>query len=202
MPSSVLTLDTIAADEVAAVLADAFRDYPVMRFVLGRDGDYDARLARLIDLFVRARFARQGPVRGVRDDAGALIGLATITVPGEPELPAAFVDWRDLLWSELGLEARGRYDAFVTAARAFEPVEPHHHLNMLGVRRAYQGRGHSRALLEAVHELAGEDPASTGVLLTTEHEPNVRLYEYFGYRTIGHARVSDELETWVMFRKS
>ncbi len=190
-----------SADEAAAVLADAFRDYPVMRFVLGPSGDYRARLARLIGLFVRARFARGGPVLGLRDREGRLVGVAAMTRPAEPAASAAFADWRERLWEELGAAARARYEAFSAAARAFEPAPPHHHLNMIGVSRGWQGRGIARALLEAVHEVAASDPESAGVGLTTEHPPNVALYERFGYRVIGHARVAAELETWVMFRE-
>ena len=196
---SVAPLDESSADAAIGTLADAFRDYPVMRFVLGPDGEYAARLQRLIGLFVRARFARGGPVVGVRDGSG-LIGVATMTRPEEPHAPATFADWRERLWAELGHDARHRYDQFIAAAETFEPTMPHHHLNMIGVRRSHQGRGVSRALLAAVHELAGNDAGSAGVSLTTEHAPNVTLYEHFGYRVLGHARVSDVLETWVMFR--
>jgi hypothetical protein len=43
------------------------------------------------------------------------------------------------------------------------------------------------------------DPESAGVLLTTETPGNLPLYEHFGYRILGQARV-DELTTWTLFR--
>jgi hypothetical protein len=52
-----------------------------------------------------------------------------------------------------------------------------------------------------VHRLAGDDPTSSGVSLTTERAENVPLYEHFGYRVVGHTRVSAELETWGLFRQ-
>jgi hypothetical protein len=52
----------------------------------------------------------------------------------------------------------------------------------------------------AVHDLAQADSQSAGVTLTTESPQNVALYRHFGYRVLGHARVSDELETWTFFR--
>jgi hypothetical protein len=73
---------------------------------------------------------------------------------------------------------------------------------MIGVRRTHHGLGLSRTLLGAVHDLAGADAQSAGTSLTTERRENLALYEHFGYRVHGHARVAPELETWGMFRAS
>ena len=93
------------------------------------------------------------------------------------------------------------YDGFSTAAKRFAIWAPNHYLDMIGVRRSHQGRGLARILLEAVHEHAAADERSTGVSLTTEQPANVQLYEHFGYRLRGHARVDDGLETWTLFRE-
>lgn len=59
-------LSATDAPEVVAVLAEAFRDYPVMRFVLGvgdngDDADHDARLRTLIGFFmIGVRGAHRG----------------------------------------------------------------------------------------------------------------------------------------------
>jgi len=86
------------------------------------------------------------------------------------------------------------------AANFFAARPPHHHLNMIGVRRAQLHRGLARTLLEAIHAAAGADPESTGVSLTTERADNLKFYERFGYSVAGHARVDPELETWGLFR--
>jgi hypothetical protein len=44
------------------------------------------------------------------------------------------------------------------------------------------------------------DPRSSGVTLTTEKPENLPLYQRFGYRQTGHARVSAVLETWGFYR--
>ena len=90
--------------------------------------------------------------------------------------------------------------AATLAQNFFAGLEPHHHLNMIGVRRSHQGLGLSRQLLVAVHELGQANPASPGTSLTTERPVNVPLYEHFGYRVQGHTRVTSALETWGMFR--
>lgn len=188
--------------EVVEVLAEAFFDYPVMRWVLGADAPYPERLSRFITLFVRARAARGGPMLAVRDAGGRAIGVATVTRPIEPPLPDDVAEWREAEWRALGAETRERYGRFAVSSDPFEPAEPHHHLNMIGVRRTHRGTGAARALLEAVHALAAADPGSNGVSLTTEHPPNVTLYERFGYRVLGWTRIADELESWVLYRRN
>ena len=186
------------------MLADAFHDYPVMRFVLGPDAPgvspYGVRLHRLVQLFVSNRAYRNDPMLGVRDDSGALVAAAVMSLPASANPSPAFIALRESIWAELGAEARARYDLYVTNAQFFTAMPPHHHLNMIGVRRTQQRLGLARRLLEAVHALAAADPQSSGVSLTTERPENVALYEHFGYRVVGHVRVSAEAETWGLFR--
>jgi GNAT superfamily N-acetyltransferase len=186
-------------DSVIDVLADAFRDYPVMRYVLGPDGD-PRTLATLIRFFVRARVVRGDAVFGARDPNGALVGVATTTAPGDRPAPPEFEAERAAAWAALGADARARYEAFGAAVAGNHPAEPHLYLNMLGVRRAHAGRGTGRLLLDAVHAHSRGLADSRGVALSTENPSNVPLYEHVGYRQIGHVRVTPELETWGMWR--
>ena len=203
-----MTVTTLSFDqlvEIVSVLSDAFQDYPVMRYVLGPDvpgvgAPYKVRLHRLVQLFVSGRAYRDEPMMGVRDTSGALVAAAVMSLPKSSTPLPAFIALREAIWAELGAEPRSRYDAYVAAANFFAAMPPHHHLNMIGVRRAQQRNGLARELLEAVHQLAGDDAASAGVSLTTERFENVAFYERFGYKVVGHARVGPDLETWGMFR--
>jgi|KBSSwiStaDraftv2_1062776.scaffolds.fasta_scaffold07870_8 GNAT superfamily N-acetyltransferase len=197
---TVLMLSSDRMPDVVRVLSDAFYDYPVMRYVLGPEPPYDDRLRTLVGLFVSGRVFRNDPLLGVDDEDGDLVATATMTLPGDPSPPPALLAHREAVWAELGREARARYEAFSSAAQQFAISAPHHHLNMIGVCRGHQGKGLSRRLLDAVHALAGADPRSTGVSLSTEHPRNLSLYAHFGYRVEGHARVADTLETWTLFR--
>jgi ribosomal protein S18 acetylase RimI-like enzyme len=190
-----------SAPEAIAVLCDAFHDYPAMRFILGDEEDYDTRLRTLIGLFVMARLAKRGPVLGIRDEGGELLGVATLTARNEPAPPGSFGAWREQIWKQLGNEARLRYEMFSDLTPPFERNAPGFHLNMIGVRRSHHGRGLGRLLLDAVHVLSDGDPVSFGVTLNTEQPANVALYEKFGYRVMGRARISPELESWGMFRE-
>lgn len=186
--------------EVVSVLAESFFDYPVMRFVLGSEGDYRARLETLGTFFAMARMLRREVLLGVRR-SGGLAAAALVSRPTGDPAPAELDAIRERTWTELGQEARARYEAFGNATSAFGWPEAHVHLNMIGVRRSEQGRGLGRAVLEAVHDLSASDAASTGVTLTTEVETNVQLYEHFGYEHVGSANVASAFTTWGLYRR-
>ena len=196
-----------------SVLCDAFHDYPVMRFVIGPEGEqvdgrstaserlaaYDRRLTALVDFFAHARTSRGDPVLAVMEGRAA-VAVALVTPPGDGGQTPELVAHRERVWTELGSAARSRYEAFTAATRGFVVAGSHYHLNMLAVRRAHAGRGLARRLLDAVHGMSAQDPESCGVTLSTEDPSKVTLYEHFGYRRIGHVRVAAELETWGFFR--
>ena len=194
-------------DEAVDVFADAFADYPVMRFTVGNDDDVAARERRLVRLFVTRRVRRGGPLLGVRDRDGSLVAAAVLTLPVEPEPPPDLAQIAADAWRDLGDAARLRYDAYAAAASFFGALPPHHHLNMIGVRRAHAGTGLGRVLLDAVRTMAAEDSSSAGVSLTTENPRNVELYRHVGFEVIGHRVVGEyqrdgqatTLETWGMF---
>jgi GNAT superfamily N-acetyltransferase len=185
-------------DEAVDVLSDAFDDYPVMRFVVGDEPGYPRRLRALIGFFTAARLLSQDLVLGLEASDGALTGVANVTTPGARPASPALDARREALWRDLGGAARERYETLGRTWQTFTFDEPHYHLNMIGVRRAHQGQGLARLLLNAVHKRAA---GSHGVSLTTELAANVRLYQHVGYVIRHHQRVA-ELETWGLFRPS
>jgi len=186
-------------ESVTTLLCEAFADYPVMRFVLGPEGDYPTRLHGLIGLFVANRAVPNDPCFGIGDGT-ELAGVALCTPPNPAPASTAVQGIRARAWAALGEEARSRYDACVRVWSEVAISEPNLHLNMLGVRPRYQGRGLASPLMERVHALSRELPASRGVTLTTEDPRNVPLYRRFGYEVVGHRQVAPGLETWGFFR--
>jgi len=198
---NVITLGTAEMDEAVDVLCDAFGDYPVMRFVIGQVDDvYAARLRSLVAFFTAARFLNGDVVWGVRADDGELAAVANITPPGERPRSGELEVRRAALWRDLGEPSRERYESIGRIWQRFVLERPHYHLNMIGVRRSFQGQGVARLLLDALHEQSASAADSCGVSLSTEVPINVRLYEHFGYEVTGYARVSSDLETWSFFR--
>ncbi|HXT71434.1 MAG TPA: GNAT family N-acetyltransferase [Vicinamibacterales bacterium] len=185
--------------EILDVFCDAFSDYPVMKYVLGPGGNTHARLEKLIGYFVARRVRLGGPLFGLRDPGGTLLGVATVTVPIESEPPPDLLLTCDRTFESIGVECRARHENYAAAAALFGGLGPHHHLNMLGVRRIHHGRGLGRPLIEAVLDLARKHTSSTGVSLTTEVDDNVRLYEHFAFEVVGRAQVDGAFETRGLF---
>jgi GNAT superfamily N-acetyltransferase len=160
---------------------------------------YSRDLRTLISLFVMSRVLRRDLLLGIGQPV-SLDAAAIVSRPGGPPSPPALTEFRERVWHELGPEAQALYEAFGSAWAPFQVDEPHLHVNMIGVRRVAQGRGLARALLEHVHALSEEDPESRGVSLSTEDPANVSLYEYFGYRVIGHATLLGDVQAWGFYR--
>ena len=186
--------------EILDVFCDAFSDYPVMRYVLGPGGHSPPRLRQLVGYFVQRRVRLGGPMFGARAADGTLAGVATMTVPIESVAPPDLLAERDRVFAALGQDCRARHEDYAEAAKFFGSVGPHHHLNMLGVRRSRHGQGVGRLLLNAVSALADADPHSSGVSLTTETPENVKLYEHCGYHVVGDAHVANSFQTWGLFQ--
>lgn len=187
--------------EVAEVLWDAFYDYPVMRYVVGAHADYDFRLQKLIEFFVFRR-VRQGALLYAMERDGRLLAAAVLATPRETTAPPDVKDLATQLWAGIGDDARARMDDYAAATSGFTVSEPHHHLSMIGVRRAHHGEKLARPLLDRVKQTSMDDPSSHGVSLTTELAKNVRLYEHFGYAVHAHAAVSEAMETWGLFLRT
>jgi ribosomal protein S18 acetylase RimI-like enzyme len=186
--------------EIADVLCEAFYNYPVMKYVLGEKQDYDNRLRKLVKFFVSARALRKEPLLGIYNSENKLVAAATVTLPGEIPSPPELFKLRDKLWTELGSGEKARYENYGNIAFGLLPKEPHHHLNMIGVRNAYQGKGLARQLINKVEELVSEHPTSTGVSLNTEVESNVNFYLHLGFELVGQAEVYKGIQTWGFFK--
>ena len=48
--------------------------------------------------------------------------------------------------------------------------------------------------------MSRRDASSAGVSLSTEDPKKVQLYQHCGYEITRHERVSNDLETWILFR--
>jgi GNAT superfamily N-acetyltransferase len=185
-------------EAVIDVLCDGFADYPIMRYVLGREGEYTARLRTLIGFFASNRFLRNDAIIGVSVD-GELRGVALCSLPDRVS-PPEMDRLREGTWAALGPDARARYDRCVEVWTPLGVAEPNVHLNMIAVPPRHQGQGLGRTLLERVHALSLERDDSRGVTLTTEVESNVELYRHVGYQVVGRGTIAPGLVTWGMYR--
>jgi ribosomal protein S18 acetylase RimI-like enzyme len=198
MITTALIAGQARADEVIGVLCDGFADYSIMRYVLGEEGDYPARLRTLIGFFAGNRFLRNDAIIGASVD-GELRGVALCSLPDRVS-PPEMDQLRERTWAALGPAARARYDRCVEVWTPLGVAVPNVHLNMIAVPPRFQGQGLGRALLDAVHALSLERDDSRGVTLTTEVEANVALYRHVGYEVMGRGTIAPGLETWGRYR--
>lgn len=196
---SVVNLSNENFSEVTDVLCESFYNYPVMKYVLGDKKSYENRLKKLITFFVSVKAIRNEPLLGIYNSNNILVAAATVTLPGEIPSPPELFKLRDELWAEIGSDEKVRYEKYGRVASGLLPKEPHHHLNMIGVRNAYQGKGFARQLTNNVEELVSAHPTSVGLSLNTEVETNVNFYLHFGFQLIGQAKIDDKLNTWGFF---
>lgn len=205
MPADALPprVEPVPADDdriVVGVLAEAFAEYPALRYLIGPAGDaYRGHLEALLAFFVAARRARREPVLGVRgSDGWAAAALATLA---DAVTPAGALDAaRARTWTLLGADARRRYEALGERWANLAVSEPHVHLNLVGVRASARGRGLGAALVRAVVACSRAHPTSRGVSLSTETEANVAFYRSLGFEVRGQIEVAPGVRSWVMHR--
>ncbi len=187
----------------AELLARAFADDPMMRYVIGREPDRHGRLTAIFRTAVRAGVLHGG-VAQVHD--GSELIATAVWLPTE-RIPASFVTMlrSGMLWVPFsaGISCMARMQ------RHEGPLERRLHrrfqeatgyLWCVGVEPSATGRGAGRKVIE----LACDQMTSRGLdrcILKTENEANVALYEHLGFRTF--ETISDpqaDLRSWVMMR--
>lgn len=183
--------------EVVSVLKTAFREYPVMRYVLRTTGEaYEKQLEALVDFFCEVRFIHDWPVLGIFAD-GTLVASALVNEPFAGPVPLPQPELEQLR-EVIGEEAHERNMRYEEESNQGEPSEPHHFLGMIGVLPEHQGNGYARDLLNSVKEMALRHPESRGICLNTEDKDNLTFYRHFGYEVISEFDVVG-LHSWCMF---
>ncbi|MEU6180172.1 GNAT family N-acetyltransferase [Streptomyces coeruleorubidus] len=157
---------------VSRILAGAFDDDPMMRWLFPDDASRGAGLWR----YFTTIFTRQYVHHGVCERTEA---AAAFWVP--PEAGAKAVpDGGTLqeLQNILGDRASMFRDAVEMAAK-HTPQEPHWSLAVIGADPAARGQGHGAALLRS--GLAKADAAGLPVYLESSKASNLPFYEHFGF---------------------
>jgi ribosomal protein S18 acetylase RimI-like enzyme len=165
------------ADAVGDVLAEAFDDYPWIRWAFG-----EVRRRERLTALYRLNAGLAGAERRgawVAEQDGEVVAAACWTRPDAPALSPATAE---LLAVEvpglLGDRAELLREADDHIAQAI-PAEPHWLLGCVGTRPRCRGRGLASALVAA--GLREVDAQGAVAVLETSSPANVRLYERFGF---------------------
>jgi GNAT superfamily N-acetyltransferase len=196
-----MQIETISYEEkslVVAALCAAFREYPVMKYVLKDAGtDYDLHLEALVGFFTEIRYGRGSHVLGIRE--GNQLAAAALLDRAVHRQWYSVHKHLEVAQRTIGKHAAERLERYESLSSGHEPSDPHYYLGMIGVRPEHLGKGYGGALLKKVYELSSADPQSRGISLSTETHQNVALYQHFGYNV--HSEVDiDEVHSWCMYR--
>jgi ribosomal protein S18 acetylase RimI-like enzyme len=164
--------------EVAAVMARAFDDDPLMVWVLPDEQERVRRLPPLFALMLRHQHLRLGGARLCAGQDG-VCGAAFWDPPGAWRSS----QWRDLLALPTYLRVLGRrFDIAASALSALyakHPEDPHWYLAGIGTDPPMQRRGVGGRLLR--DRLDACDQAGQAAYLESSKDINVPYYERFGF---------------------
>lgn len=165
------------------MLASAFADDATLAFLVpGGTSDRPERLRQMFRAEIHSCGFGQVDV-ALDDRTGEVLGVGA-WVPPYVHLPTlTAIRWSAVSAGALGvrgLRAGARYDRELGHLR---PSDPHWHLLDLGTLPAIHGQGVGTALLE--HRLTQVDHECRSAFLETTTREARRLYERFGFETVG-----------------
>lgn len=194
-PAAVRAAGAADLTPVSLVLARAFRDDPVHRWILPGEIDWALSSPAFFAMVMRDAL-RSGGVYTTEAIEGAALWFPPYPVPAS---------WRQ----RLGLIARwalalGRRAAEVGRELArmerVHPLEPHWYLAVLGTDPRHQRRGVGRALLEPV--LSRCDEGRIPAYLESSKRENIPFYERHGFRVVGDLQFRGGPRIWRMLREA
>ncbi|MET9959813.1 GNAT family N-acetyltransferase [Streptomyces sp. NPDC006326] len=185
---------------VAALLACAFADDPVMAWMIPDPSDRLHRIALYFELAQRQQRPRAGAVRVAATADGRLLGAALWSGPGR---------WKTSPLQELaalpryarvfGARGMSRAADVQNTLHAAHPEDPHWYLPALGTDPALQGAGIGSALVR--EQLAHCDRLGQPAYLESGKASNVPFYERLGFRVTREIRLPDGGPAlWPMWR--
>jgi ribosomal protein S18 acetylase RimI-like enzyme len=180
---------------IAATLARAFIDDPVMTYFLPDDGARAAKLPRLFAVLLDMALPH-GLCRTSE-------GYETATIWKPPGV------WHMSLWDYLGrgpqllsLFGLGVFNAMATMDRIekVHPKRPHYYLQVIGTDPASQGKGFASAILRP--QLAMSDDAGMPCYLESSKDTNIPVYRSFGFEVTGEIEIPNGPTLWPMWREA
>lgn len=180
-PPRVRQATRLDAAVVADLIGDAFRDDPVLRWLIPATEHRHDVVRRYFRSVVTHVYLPQEQVYLTEDASGAAVGLPAGVATGSPPLHVALgLAWR--LATACGVRGLLRTHELQATLLASRPTEPHFYLHALGVRPSEQGRGVGTALLRQVAGYC--DHCHVRAYLENTNARNLPLYERHGFRIL------------------
>ncbi|MDX6642727.1 MAG: hypothetical protein QOD76_689 [Solirubrobacteraceae bacterium] len=182
------------APALGRMLARAFDDDPVMRWMFPRDDRRPQALGRFFSIRARQMIGQE-QIYTTDDLAGAALWAlpdrwhvdARDVLGLSPTLPA--IGWR------IGRVLRG----LSLIEQRHPDAPPHFYLATLGTDPAHQSEGIGSALIAPVLQLCDQD--GLGAYLESSKERNIAFYARHGFRVREEVRMPHGPPVWLMWRE-
>jgi ribosomal protein S18 acetylase RimI-like enzyme len=195
MTAAVRPATSADVDRIAASLALAFDDDPVMAFLFPTPTSRIRRLTR----FFRTGLVVQHLSRAACFTDVECAGAALWAPPGHWRLTVGqLLRGAPGLVAALGAKIPRALRALATVERA-HPLASHYYLAVLGTRPDRQGRGLGSAYLSPI--LSRCDEENLGAYLESSKESNIAFYRRHGFEVTGEIRLPDGPSVWPMWRE-
>jgi ribosomal protein S18 acetylase RimI-like enzyme len=178
---------------IAAAVARAFEDDPVMRYLRGGGDAAPERSEPFFRLLGRQQL-RHGFVytTDARDAAAFWAPPGKWKAPPTTLLKALPVFVR--LWGRHVVRNLG----VLATVEKLHPHEPHYYLSVLGTDPVAQGKGIGSSLMRPVLERCDEE--GLGAYLESSKESNLAFYARHGFEVTDHVDLPDGPTIWPMWR--
>ncbi len=184
------------ADPLAATMARAFHDDPLICFILKDAATRTEKMPRLFKLLFKL-----GLPHGACDVTAGIEAAALWRPPNEWEIP-----WWQYITNGaefLGIFGPGgarHVTAVMDVIEKRHPHEPHWYLQAIGADTAKQGKGFGGVAIRP--GLAKADAAGMPAYLESSKETNIPIYQSFGFEVTGEIKLPAGPTLWPMWRKA
>lgn len=186
MDSDVRAIRADDRDAAAAVLANAFAEDPVFRYILGPEADADQRLRHLFGASLDAELRKETHLVQQTADGHGVALWHDIDEWRTP--PRELVRSLPATLRAFGF-ALPRALRVLLSAEKVHPAEPHVHLAFIGTRNGHKGKGHGSALLGSMTDWC--DQQGVPAYLESTNPMNDAWYARFGFEARGEVPLPD-----------
>ncbi|MGE0214627.1 GNAT family N-acetyltransferase [Mycolicibacterium sp.] len=199
-----MTIDVASArrsdvKELAGVLARAFFDDPVMKWMVPDDARRAKALPRMFATMIRHHFLANGAVTIARSSTE--VGAAALWDPPGRWKQSPREELRMMPGFLLAMGRHvGRGLALTELMKKHHPEEPHWYLAVIGSDPGVRGTGFGQALMRA--RLDRADAEGAPAYLESSNPDNIPYYQRFGFEVTGEIKVPDGGPSlWPMWRQ-
>ncbi len=182
------------ADALAATLARAFVDDPLICFLLKDEAKRPAVSPKMFKLLFKL-----GLPHGACDVTGGYEAVALWRPPNKWHIPFWQYITNGAAFLEIfGAAGAGNVMGAMDLIEKRHPHEPHWYLQAIGTDPDKQGKGYGGVVIR--RQLALADAAGMPAYLESSKDTNILIYKSLGFEVTGEIKLPDGPTLWPMWR--